>query len=201
MTDPVTDPVAFWDSVHAGDDNLYRADTGAGSMRNHYGDQIDADKRAGPCLEIGPGRGIYLATMGLPRYVVEISPLNRRRLLDQGLCERAFDPGDEPEPLGCHFGLAHLVFQHCELDQVQRLLQWAHTALVPGGAFYCQTASMVKDAPTPGPVLQGGGARPESEWYALLRDAGFDVEEQRREGPWGRTMWSLWRCRKCLGSI
>ena len=188
---------AWWDIAHQGESPRYRSDTAAPDvLRCYKAAGLNLWEIEGPCLEIGPGRGLFLSTLPRPRYGLEVSPHNRQRLVQHGICQGVWSPYDEPQDLQCRFVSCFLVVQHCSDKMVQQLFRWARRACAPGAIFFLQTAEWLQegrpdDAKS---VLEGGGGRPCSAYLEWLTAAGWlPGSPHELNLPVSTTRWWIWK--------
>jgi hypothetical protein len=138
----------FWDDAHRRSSSNLLGDTTAedyGRLFNQVG-PFDHDVGwASSVLELGPGKGNWFRSLrsGVATFAVEISPVNRKKLADAGLCCNAYAEQDWHHTDCADMAVALSVFQHCDDSTVERLLAVCRRALRVGSALYCNGVAVI----------------------------------------------------------
>lgn len=146
----MTRPSEFWDDVFRNQRREWVADKSAEELIGilALAGPFEADLAAArSVLDVGPGEARLLKKCqsdGKWTHAIEVSTVNRERLLQAGIRVHAFEPIDLAWSLSC--------FPHCDYPTQRALLAEVKQRLRPGGVFYLegvQAAPGHAEAPEP----------------------------------------------------
>ena len=132
----------FWNEAHSEVSVSLLGDTQAedyAKLFNQVGPFTVEAENAGMVLEIGPGLGRWLASLPetTNRRAIEISPVNRVKLREQGVIAYSIEDHTQLDCARADLAVALSVFQHCTDAQVEEILKVVHASLRPGCSLYC----------------------------------------------------------------
>jgi 2-polyprenyl-3-methyl-5-hydroxy-6-metoxy-1,4-benzoquinol methylase len=183
-------PNQFWDQVHSKSQHRYLAFSGPQTVLEfHKIHEKDLDGKR--VMDIGVGSGAmskHMSSCKAQVVSVDISPV--------GLAAIPFEKYLSKDIAKCapvDIAVCHLVFQHCEDDEVKRILK--EIKLKPGGFISFQAAELLGPCPewaedTKNEILVFRG---EAQLRQLIAEAGRSVLSFRQTDQYHPIRWFFFR--------
>ena len=130
----------FWEDMHARDDGTWLTGTGINAMLDFY-KITPADFQNQTVLEIGIGRKTVTQWLSRAADTLYCSDISHTALAHaRSMAKACFHTLDLDQCPPVDVALCHLVFVHCDDDEVRRILR--SIKLNPSGRLFCQFSGL-----------------------------------------------------------